>query len=220
MKNRNEYLVFGLIFIVFTVIAFVAPFSKTPVFWTEYLSGLVALCFQIPLWNKSLKEGSLKSRFLGFPLLYIGGVYLIVQLIIALIMMAFSNISVWIAIIVNLIILAIACILVISGDVARAAIHETESQINSKTSYLKVLKADVDILISEESDPEVKQQLTKLADNIRYSDPMSDESLDEIETQIVNKVAAIASAGDNKLSLISEINRLIENRNIKCKVLK
>ena len=88
MKKRSGYLILGIIFAVFTVVAFVAPFTKSAVFWISYLFGLVALIFQIPLWNKALNGETLKSKFLGFPVLHIGVVYLIIQLIVSIIMMA------------------------------------------------------------------------------------------------------------------------------------
>lgn len=220
MKKQNGYLILGIVFAVFTVVAFVAPFTKTPVFWVSYLFGLVAICFQISLWNKALKGESLKSKFLGFPVLYIGVTYLIVQLIISLIMMAVPGIPIWVVIIVDVIVLAITCILSISGDVAKTAIEKTEEKVQTKTAFIKGLKADVDVLLSEEKDPVIKKELVKLADDIRYSDPMSSSELEEIENQIAEKIAAIASAGDSKRYLISEIIGLIKQRSIKCKALK
>lgn len=220
MKKQNGYLILGIVFAVFTVVTFAAPFAKTPVFWVSYLFGLVAICFQIPLWNKALKGESLKSKFLGFPVLYIGVTYLIVQLIISLITMAVPGIPIWIAIIVDVIVLAITCTLVISGGVAKTAIEKTEEKVQTKTAFIKGLKADVDIFLSEEKDPVIKRELVKLADEIRYSDPMSSSELEEIENQISDKIAAIATAGDSKLDLISEIAGLVKQRNIKCKALK
>ncbi|MBR2571524.1 MAG: hypothetical protein IKE30_05285 [Clostridia bacterium] len=220
MNKRNGYLILGIVYAVFTAIAFAVPFTKTPVFWVSYLFGLVAVCFQIPLWTKALKGESLKSKFLGFPVLYIGVTYLTVQLIISLIMMAVSGIPIWVAIIVDVVILAITCTLVLSGDVAKTAIEKTEEKVQTKTSFIKGLKADVDILLSKEEDPEVKKELESLADDIRYSDPMSSDTLEDIEKKIVEIVTAISIAGQNKMDLIAEAKELIQQRNIKCKALK
>lgn len=220
MKKQNGYLILGIVFAAFTVVAFAAPFIKTPVFWVSYLFGLAAMCFQIPLWNKALKGESLKSKFLGFPVLYIGVTYLIVQLIISLIMMAVPGIPVWIAIIVDVVILAIICTLVISGDVAKTAIEKTEEKVQIKTAFLKSIKADVDILLSEEKDPEIKKELSKLSDDIKYSDPMSSSELEEIEKLIVDKLAAFTTVGEYKASQVAEIRELVNQRNIKCRALK
>lgn len=220
MKKRSGYLILTIVLIVFAVVAFVAPFEKTPVFWVSFVFGLLAICFQIPLWNKALSGETLKSKFLGFPVLHVGIVYLVSQLIVSIIMMAVPGIPLWTAIIVDVVILAICCALVTSGGVVRTAIEETEEKIQAKTSFIKSLKADVDSLLSKETDPEVKDALRKLSDEIRFSDPMSNSALESIEAEIAEKMISFSTAGENKLNVISEISRLIKQRNIKFKALK
>ena len=220
MKKRSGYLLLAIILVVFAVVAFVAPFEKTPVFWVSFVFGLLAICFQIPLWNKALSGETLKSKFLGFPVLHIGIAYMIIQLIVSIIMMAVPGIPLWIAIIVDVVILAISCALVTSGGVARTAIEDTEGKIQAKTSFIKSLKADVDILLSKETDSEVRDALRKLSDEIRFSDPMSNNALDNIEAEISDKLISVSAAGENKKNVISEISGLIKQRNIKCKALK
>lgn len=220
MKKRSGYLILTIVLIVFAVIAFAAPFEKTPVFWVSFVFGLLAICFQIPLWNKALGGETLKSKFLGFPVLHVGISYLIIQLIVSIIMMAVPGIPLWIAVIVDVIILVLACGFVTSGGVARTAIEETEEKIHAKTSFIKNLKADVDVLLSKETDAEVKEALRKLSDEIRFSDPMSDIALESIEAEISEKLLSISSSAESKMDVITEISGLIKQRNIKCKALK
>ena len=220
MQKRSGYLILTIVLIVFAVAAFVAPFEKTPVFWVSFVFGLLAICFQIPLWNKALSGETLRSKFLGFPVLHIGIAYLIMQLIVSIIMMAVPGIRLWIAIIVDVFILTITCVLITSGGVARSAIEETEEKIQEKTSFIKGLKADIDILLSKETDTKVKEALRKLSEETRYSDPMSNSALGSIEAEISEKMISFSTAGENKLNVISEISELIKQRNIKCKALK
>ena len=220
MKKRSGYLILAIVLIVFSVVAFAAPFEKTPVFWVSFAFGLLAICFQIPLWNKALNGETLKSKFLGFPVLLIGIAYLITQLIVSIIMMAVPGIRLWIAIIVDVFILTITCVLITSDGVARSAIEETEEKIQEKTSFIKGLKADIDILLSKETDTKVKEALRKLSEEIRYSDPMSNSALEGIEAEISEKMKSVSTAGENKNNLISEISGLIKQRNIKCKAVK
>ena len=98
--------------------------------------------------------------------------------------------------------------------------QETEGKIQAKTSFIKSLKADVDILLSKETDSEVRDALRKLSDEIRFSDPMSNNALDNIEAEISDKLISVSAAGENKKNVISEISGLIKQRNIKCKALK
>ena len=135
-------------------------------------------------------------------------------------MMAVPGIRLWIAIIVDVFILTITCVLITSDGVARSAIEETEEKIQEKTSFIKGLKADIDILLSKETDTKVKEALRKLSEEIRYSDPMSNSALEGIEAEISEKMKSVSTAGENKNNLISEISGLIKQRNIKCKALK
>lgn len=221
MKKSSGYLILVIVLAVFTAISFVVPFEKTPAFWVSYLFGLLAICFQIPLWNKVLRRKKLKIKFLGLPALYIGIVYLIVQVVVSIIMMAIPGMPLWIATIVDVIILAITGGLVLSGGVAKTAIEETEKKIRAKTSFIKNLKADVDTFLSKETDIEVKEALRKLSDEIRFSDPVSDSALESIELEISEKLKSFStSSGKNKKNMISEISDLIKQRNIKCKAFK
>lgn len=220
MKKRSGYLILVIILIVFAVVSFTAPFEKTLVFWVSFAFGLLAICYQIPLWNKALSGETLKSKFLGFPVLHVGILYLVIQLIASITMMAVPGIPLWITITVDALILAITCVLVTSGGVARLAIEETEKKIQVRTSFIKGLREDVDILLSEETDLEVKEAFRKLSDEIRYSDPMSNSDLEGIEGEISKKLLSISSSAESKIDVISEIRELIKQRNIKCKALK
>ena len=59
----------------------------------------------------------------------------------------------------------------------------------------------------------------QLAEKIRYSDPMSDEQLADIEDRITVKIAELKSSAD-KVKIINELNSLLDERNRKCKLLK
>lgn len=61
--------------------------------------------------------------------------------------------------------------------------------------------------------------LTQLAEKIRYSDPMSDEQVSDIEDRIAAKIAEMKSSTD-KVKIINELNSLLDERNKKCKLLK
>ena len=85
--------------------------------------------------------------------------------------------------------------------------------------FIKELQLEVELLINKESDANIKSALVKLAENIRYSDPISGESLFELEENILNRIKNIENS-KNKLVAISEIDGLIVERNKRCKILK
>jgi len=85
-----SYLTLGIVFALFNVIAFVVPTDKTATFWTAYAFTVVAFAVQIPLWKIALgKKDTLKSKFLGIPVIHVGITYLIIQLIAFAVFMIF-----------------------------------------------------------------------------------------------------------------------------------
>lgn len=222
MKKNSKlgYAVLGIVFILFNVIAFAIPTVKTGTFWVAYIFSIIAFASQIGIWKIALsKDDTLKSKFLGFPIVHIGIVYLIVQVIVFAIFMAVPTLPVWSAIVVCALVLGISAICMISAEAGRGEIERVETKVKQKVFYIKSLQVDVELLASNESDSTIKTELQKLAEKIRFSDPMSLPELEAIEKEIAGKTNALKTATD-KLSVIAEIDTLLTERNAKIKILK
>ena len=133
--------------------------------------------------------------------------------------MIFPLIPSWIVVIACALVLGISVICLISADVARDEINRVEEKVNQKVFYIRELQADVEMLAEQEQNPEIKTSLTKLAEKIRYSDPMSNVALADLEARIREKVTALRTA-DHKLEIIAELDLLLVERNRKAKILK
>ena len=81
------------------------------------------------------------------------------------------------------------------------------------------LQIDVEMLAETEANPEIKQKLVEFAKKIRFSDPMSDPSLSDIEKDLADKISAIGNSG-NKADTIQEAEMLLLKRKKKVKALK
>lgn len=219
MKKNNAYIALGILFIVFSAVAFIAPIEKTSTFWISYIFAAVVIAFQIPAGKKAISSPDLKSIFMGWPLLYISLTYLGSQLVASLALMLIPNVPVWVAVIISVILLGLACVGVLGGNAAHETIDKTEAKVQSKVSYVKSIQSDVEILAVQETDPETKKALQELAQSIRYSDPMSSEILSGLEEQIWSEVQSLSKVQDKK-DKIGEIQNLLKQRNIKCKALK
>lgn len=220
-KNKNmAYAVLGIAFVLFNVIAFAVPTAKTTTFWIAYVFTAVAFALQIAIWSFAFKgTDTLKSKFLGIPLILVGITYLIIQIIVFAIFMVFPIVSTWIAIVVCALILGISAICLIGTETGREEINRVEEKVEKKVFYIKSLQVDVEMLASTETDSDTKAALTKLAEKIRFSDPMSSGALTDIETEISAKVKELKTA-ENKSEIITIINSLITERNKKAKILK
>ncbi len=222
MKKNTKlaYAVLGVVFILFNVIAFTVPTDKTITFWVAYAFTVVAFALQMGIWNAAFKAAeTLKSKFLGVPIIYVGIVYLVVQLIAFVAFMVFPIIPSWITVIVCALILGISAICLISANVARDEINRAEEKVNQKVFYIRELQADVEMLAEQEQNPEIKTSLTRLAEKIRYSDPMSNEVLSDLEVEITDKVKELKTA-DNKAEIITILDSLVAERNKKAKLSK
>ncbi len=222
MKKNNlmSYLALGIVFALFNVIAFVLPTAKTTTFWTAYAFSLVAFALQIPLWKLAFdKKDTLKSKFLGIPIINVGIAYLVIQLIAFAIFMSLPTLPTWLAVIACSVIFAISALCAISGQAGANEIDRVEEKIKVKRAFIQFLQVDIEMLAENEADAETKTSLKKLAEKVRFSDPMSHEMLGELESRISVKVEEMKTEADKK-ALISEIDTLLTERNKKCKLIK
>ena len=219
-KKVMAYAVLAILFALFNVIAFAIPTEKTATFWIAYAFSVVAFAIQIGVWKFAFKGAdTLNSKFLGIPLISVGARYLAVQVVAFAVFMAFPVLPTWIPIVVCFVFLGISVICLIGTETGREEINRVEEKVEKKVFYIKSLQVDVELLAESESDPEIKAKLLKLADKIRFSDPMSSDALTEVEETIANKIEELKTA-ENKSSLIATINLLLTERNKKTKILK
>ena len=219
-KNVMAYTALGIVFALFNVLAFVIPTEKTATFWIAYAFSVVAFGLQIGIWKFAFKGAdTLKSKFLGIPLISVGARYLVVQVIVFAVFMAFPLLPTWIPIVICSVILGISSICLIGTETGREEINRVAVKVEKKVFYIKALQVDIELLAETENDPDIKAELLKLADKIRFSDPMSSDALSEIEAEILEKVSELKTA-ENKLAIISTASALVAERNKKAKILK
>lgn len=220
-KNSSKgYLILGILFVLVSVIAFAVPSAKNTAFWISYGFTVLAFAAQIAIWKADFgRAESLKSKFLGFPVVHIGIVYLVVQIIALAVFLFIPTLPIWSAVVACAAIAGVSAICMITATVGRNEIERVSAKVQEKTFYIKQLQADVELLASTETDTVIKSALTQLAEKIRYSDPMSNEQIADIEDRITVKVADLKSPAD-KAKIINELNSLLNERNRKIKILK
>lgn len=220
-KNSSKsYFILSILFILVGVIAFAVPTAKTAAFWISYAFTVIAFAAQIIIWKAALgRSESLKSKFLGLPVLHIGIVYLVVQVVALIVFLSIPTLPIWSAVVACAVIAGVSAVCMIASDVVRSEIDRVSAKVQEKTFYIKQLQADVELLAGAETDTATKSALAQLAEKIRYSDPMSDEQVADIEDRITAKIAELKSSTD-KTEIINELNSLLDERNRKCKLLR
>lgn len=220
-KNSTKgYVILGILFVLISIIAFAVPTVKTATFWIAYVFTAAAFAAQIGIWKTALgKEGTLKSKFLGFPVVHIGIVYAIIQTVAFAVSLFVPTLPVWSAIVVCSVIAGISAVCMISVDAGRNEIERVEAKVQNKVFYIRELQADIELLADNETNADVKTALTQLAEKIRFSDPMSNEQLADLEDKISTKIEELKTTS-SQLEIITELNSLLDERNKKCKILK
>lgn len=220
-KNSSKgYLILGILFVLVSAIAFAVPLAKNAAFWISYAFTVIAFAAQIIIWKSTLgRAESLKSKFLGFPVVHIGIVYAIIQTVAFAVFLLVPTLPAWSVIVVCSVIAGVSVVCMISADAGRNEIERVEAKVQKKVFYIRELQADIELLADNETNADVKKALTQLAEKIRFSDPMSNEQLADLEDKISTKIEELKTPS-SQLEIITELNSLLDERNKKYKILK
>lgn len=133
--------------------------------------------------------------------------------------LSIPTLPIWSAVVVCAVVAGVSAVCMIASDVGRSEIERVSVKVREKTFYIKQLQTEVELLAGAETDAATKSKLAQLAEKIRYSDPMSDEQVADIEDRITAKIAELKSSTD-KTEIINELNSLLDERNRKIKISK
>ena len=224
--KRMSYLIvwIGLVGL-FNLICFVVPgvgVEDNPSgFWICYGfvmgSFLLHLVFQLTL--NSEKNG--KKRSSNIPLSVLGYFGLILMIIVGAVCIKIQVIPNWIGIIACYVILFITVVLLISENV-----NETNSRLNAKTDSFRATMDKAQELLTKAKNTDSENEIKKAYEAIRYSEPISYPETVEYEKQIDSILSQlymeldVPSNHETIDKSVTELIRVIEMRNNKCKAVK
>ena len=228
--NKNAirwWVVLGVVLVVYNVLAFALPFPKTAVFAVSYLFTMIAILAQIYVIRTAFYRGEgVKSKFYGFPIAKLGVIYLAVQLIAGLVFMALGLIvPVWLPLALYVVLLGVAAAGFVAADAARDEVVRQEIKLEKDVSRMREFQAKGRALVALNQVSEAARPLEKLAENLRFSDPVSSEALTEIEDQLAECLAQLQEAvsaqkTEQILSVCQEAEHILAERNQLCKLSK
>ncbi len=196
-----------IVLAVFSVIAFVIPFPKNAVFWIAYACGIIAILFQLYIFKSSFGNENAKSRFYGFPIARLGIYYLIIQLAVSLIEIALSKIlPAWAVVIINVLILAFALIGCITAETMRDEIVRQDVKLKKNVSNMRELQSLSASLVDLSEDDSMKDTLKKLAEEFKYSDPVTSEKTMELEADLKSRMVDLQKTiSENDMEAVKEL---------------
>lgn len=229
MKKNSVrwWIVLAAVLVLYHVVIFAVPFEHTTVFFLSWAFTLLAMVAQVYVIRTAFyKDEGIRSKFYGFPIAKIGVTYLLAQLVLGLGFMAAGQVvATWIPLVVYAVLLAGAMIGLVAADVARDEVEKQDAKLQAKISVMRTLQSKAAALPELADSEELSAQLTKFAEAVRFSDPVSSEALQDAEAALVSCVNELEQALMNKdtqaaLSLIQKSTAALNERNRLCKLNK
>lgn len=219
-KNRTRfYIVLAIVFVIFSVIAFVLPAPKTAAFWVSYVFGVIAIGVQAYSWPKAFAGDGAKSKFYGFPIARVTTIYLFAQLAVSLVCMILGKVvPIWVPVVLSVILLGFAAVGFIAADVTRDEIERQETARKVNTETMRSLQAKAAAIAGSCKDPETKKELDHLAEAFRYSDPVSSDATQKLEMKL--EVLLDELQESENPDLVKKIETTLAERNQLCKMSK
>lgn len=140
--------------------------------------------------------------------------------------MALSRVlPLWVAVVVNALLLAMALIGCITTVAMRNEIARQDAQLKADVTNMRQLQSLSRALAGQCQDEELKGALEKLADDFRYSDPVSSPQTLPLEAELRSQLddlqqALVDGDADGARSLCAKLKASLAERNRVCAVNK
>lgn len=224
-KSKNTVIVIYVVLaVIYAVIFLTVPFQKNATTWAAFAFGIVSILVGAIVTYITFDKGtSLKSKVYGFPMFRLGYYYTIVQLFLSIALFIaefFVDIPVWISIVFSVILLGVLIIGAVSIDNTREIVERQDIHDSIKTEAMESFRSDIDSLVRRCTDDKLRKELEKLAEEFKYSDPVSSEATKEFDSVIKNNLQRLKQIIDDKekcIFMISEIGKVLMERNEICK---
>ncbi len=231
-KSFSAYFVgwlaaFGL----FNLITFIVPESVAVVekydtlFWISYSLIVVAFAGNLGCAYHVFNSGSQQKAFYNIPVFRTCTSALVALLVVGTIFMAFVPVPTWIGVIICFAVLVYNIIGVTKAVVVSEAVSKIDDQIKVQTFFIKALTVEAQVLMNRTNGGDMAALTNQAYEAIRYSDPMSNDALANLEGRISQQFTNFTAAVDSgdataAQAQLSQLLSMLQERNLKCKILK
>lgn len=136
------------------------------------------------------------SKFLNLSLIQIAYSYFVTQLVVGVVLLTLTGLRYDQQIILVPIIGFVFSVALLGFTVSKLSftklgineVERVESKVKEKVNFIREKELIIDQLIGEADDKDIKKALTSLLETIRFSDPMSNDSVTGIENDITDRI--------------------------------
>jgi len=195
MKKQKNNLLIGLIYAilfgVYNLLVFVIFKKHTNVFWMSYGFMTLAFVVQIASMFFAFKKADVETVFFGIPLASFSVFYLIAELCVGTVFMVFQQVGTTIPLVIQILMLAAFLVIAIIALMARDTVQQISDTVKQNVTQHKSVNVDIDMLFVSCVNPDLKAKLRKLSETIKYSDPMTNAVIADVEQRIQQKVTEL-----------------------------
>ena len=233
--NRN-FKYFGLYWLIsvalFNAVVFLVPRTilgldrfSMPVFWIAYDICMVALGGQLILGYFALRDDKKEKIFLRLPLFRVGYVTVALSIVLAWPFLLIPVTPAWLGAVFCFAFAFYFALATLRAAAAAENVEAVGEAVAVKTAFVRSLTANAQALAGYAKDEQAKTAVRRVYEALRYTDPMSDAALNDIEEEIFdayNRFDEAVRTGDSAaVALLSDkVVLLVGERAAKCKLLK
>ena len=230
---RKNRLLFSLIWLILLAIFNLCVFLLRPMipglesgfdtrFWIAWAFIIAAFVGNLFCTLFAFRSETQNKMFFKLPLITVSWAALAAMALLGCGLILTPGCSARVAAVACILVLAAHAIAVIQGTWAASAAEKVEDKVKVQASFMRELTAKADGILARAKSDAVKAECKKVYEALRYSDPLSNESLAEIEETIVGSMDKLSSAvetnnAEKAKQIADEIILLASEQNRKCK---
>lgn len=175
---------------IYNILVFNIFKNPNEVFWVSYVFMTLAVLVNVGVTMLTFfKDKDTETVFFGIPLLSFSVFYVFAELFVSVVFMIFRNsLGLTLPLIVQSILLLVFIIISAIALLSKDVVQGVENTVRTNSANIKMLSVDVQVLENQCLDSDLKQQLHKVAEGIKYSDPMTNAAVAQLDEMIRGKV--------------------------------
>ena len=211
-------LIYLVAFAIFNMLVFFIFKKHNNVFWTSYAFMTVAFLVQMAVMFFAFRAFEVEAVFFGIPLASLSFYYFFAAIFAGAVFMIFQGAPFKLAFALQVIILVAFVVVAVITLLSRDYVQDVSDNIRESAAAIKMMHVDVESLLPYANDPALKTALRHLSETVRYSDPMSNSSVTDIEEQIMEKMDELRLSCETEqtadaLAACKQVELLFQRRN-------
>lgn len=228
-KSKSIIAIYAIILVVYMLTFLVIPFNKIAASWISFAFTIIAIVSSLFVFNVAFNtKETIVSKIYGYPIFRVGAVYALSQLVLGIIICAiaaFAAVPYWVALLLSIILLGAAAIGVIATDNTRDLVEHVDEVTAADTENATHFQINIAGIVDRCEDSALKEELQKLNEAFRFSDPVSNLHTKESEEKIgilldELKVFVENNNSDEAAAHVKKIFNALAERNRICKATK